>query len=250
MLADLTPSRIAFPIEQSNFKETFDQIVHQYKGLAKCKSLKSEILQAFREIGNSIMAVRIIEDNLNLQIACDNILVEGIHSSNGSYISQFVAFDEILPNDEPFSITQWTSNIKNLYRSQNKKPLCFRHLLKNVALGLKNISAFKEREQCYEKQSFAKVWTALKFVSCISSVSGEKSIRELFGDGLPIAGSILLYIYKQEPVSHMIDINQDLIDLYESLSTKESTPEIVQFINSAKWFSKLFDESIDMVSNC
>jgi hypothetical protein len=48
--------------------------------LISCKVLKSEILQAFREIGNAISLIRLIESNLSLQVSRDKIFINDVVS--------------------------------------------------------------------------------------------------------------------------------------------------------------------------
>jgi hypothetical protein len=69
---------------------------------------------------------------------------------------------------------------------------------------------------------------------------------------LPIAGASIMYIYKQAPLNVMIDINRNLLNLHQQDNEDKQLAnrnDVKQYLVSAKWFAKLYDECIDIVSN-
>jgi hypothetical protein len=61
-----------------------------------------------------------------------------------------------------------------------------------------------------------------------------------------------MYIYKQAPLIALIDINKNLLNLHQQDGDDKQLAnrnDVKQFLASAKWFSKLYDECIDIVSN-
>lgn len=68
--------------------------------------------------------------------------------------------------------------------------------------------------------------------------------RELFGDGLPLAGGTLLYIYGQTSIFSVVDLNRHLVHLAQAEREKKTTTkqEIGTYLASAKWFLKLQEE--------
>ena len=64
--------------------------------------------------------------------------------------------------------------------------------------------------------------------------------RELFGDGLPIAGATLLFSFGQHSVFSTLDINNYLLILSEKDEEKKNPsnqdPFTTQYLSNAKWF--------------
>jgi cytoplasmic FMR1 interacting protein len=79
IINDTTNFPISIP-DGTTFVEVYDQFCFKYGDLSRHKALKGEILQAFREIGNSIMAMKSLEDCLILENATAKLLVQDIQS--------------------------------------------------------------------------------------------------------------------------------------------------------------------------
>jgi hypothetical protein len=61
-----------------------------------------------------------------------------------------------------------------------------------------------------------------------------------------------MYIYKQAPLILLIDINKQLLRYYDQETDDKNLTiraDVKQYIKSAKWFSRVYDECIDIVSN-
>jgi cytoplasmic FMR1 interacting protein len=84
IINDVTNFPISIP-DGTTFVEVYDQFCFKYGDLSRHKALKSEILQAFREIGNSIMAMKSLEDCLMLENAIGKLLVQDIQSYGITY---------------------------------------------------------------------------------------------------------------------------------------------------------------------
>ena len=119
-------------------------------------------------------------------------------------------------------------------------------MLKRMSQCLTDISQFKEPEDITNGKSFAKAWSSLSFVASLPQVSGERTIRELFGDGLPIAGSALMFIFGQSYISNVININRYIYALSKTDNEKQNpgnqSQKTVQLLKNADWFSSTEQE--------
>jgi hypothetical protein len=82
-----------------------------------------------------------------------------------------------IEGEELEAFKEVVASIRLNIRCNSRKPVLLRHVFKTISIGLRNIPGFKESELCWEKQSFAKTWSALQFVACLPSVAGERSMR-------------------------------------------------------------------------
>lgn len=87
LVLDHGPKKSQIPIDYDTVTSTFfltsalyDFLSSEYEKLINHKALKSEVLQAFREIGNAIALTKQLEDAVIMQSNCDKILINDIIS--------------------------------------------------------------------------------------------------------------------------------------------------------------------------
>lgn len=144
-----------------------------------------------------------------------------------------------------FSLETWANTVENDIADSGRKATLMRKLLKTMAAELKEIEEYKESTTLENSKSYANICSVVQFVSSIPPQGGGKSIRALFGDGLPMGFYSIMFAYRQSAVCKVLDINEYLTSLYRKTKPKEGaeiSPEISQYLNNAKWFSNTNEE--------
>ena len=135
--------------------------------------------------------------------------------------------------------------MENDIADSGRKATLMRRLLKTMAAELKDIDDFKEAKLKEDKNSYASICSILQFVSSIPPQAGGKTIRALFGDGLPMGFYSIMFAYRQSAVCKALDINEYLVSLYRKGKSKDSPEpsiEVLQYLNNANWFSNTNEE--------
>lgn len=255
-ITELCPYQTQIPLEHDNSASLFEYLVKEYNNLANYKLLKSEILQAFREIGNAVMVTKLLEETLSSEANRDKLLMQDIVSYEpeaNCFLNKFEIVDQTL-NDStsPFSYTDWTTVYKKIVRATASKPTLVKKMLRTISNSLRRIPDYKEPDSVMASKSFARVWSSLAFVASLPSTGGGRSIRELFGDGLPIAGSALLYIFGQTSIYAVVNVSRYIVQFAGTEKEKKANlarPEILRFLSNANWFTKTSEECVTMFRN-
>lgn len=163
---------------------------------------------------------------------------------NTNFVDKFKSIDQSIAADV-FSLETWATNVENDIADSGRKATLMRKLLKTMAAELKDIDEYKESTTLNNSKSYANICSVVQFVSSIPPQGGGKSIRALFGDGLPMGFYSIMFAYRQGAVCKVLDINDYLVSLYRKNKPKEGTEvpqETVQYLNNAKWFSNTNEE--------
>lgn len=256
-ILELAPYPIQFPIEFDSLSAMYSFLENRHDKLINCKFLKSEILQAFREIGNAISIIKFIEDTLNFDTSTKKILINDVVSYDTDipcYLNKFeAAANQLNESDDTFSYAEWMDTFKRIIREPNSKSMIMKKLLQTISKSISDMSQFKEGESLPFDRTFCRAWSSLSFSAAMPQVGGEKKIRELFGDGLPIAGATLLFSFSQYSLFPIIDINNFLWCLSETneqlLNSGNQRPEIKLYLANARWFLNNTEDTLSFFKN-
>ncbi|KAJ3276472.1 Cytoplasmic FMR1-interacting protein 2 [Terramyces sp. JEL0728] len=248
---ELAPHPIVVP-QTGLISEIYDSLLQSYDRILHYKELKSEILQAFREVGNSIMLSKVFEETLATDATFSSLCVRdiisdgknGLNPDNESscFLNQVSELDGLLGSTQSqFSYKDWVKDSIDYTRRIHRRPVFFKSLFSKIGSSLRAIPEWKKPEQIKSDRSIAKVCAILQFAACSQLVSGDRTIRELFGDGLPIAITSLLFVSGQSNIFSLVDINDKIATKMESDEKKRN--DIHLHYQNAQWFFRLNEET-------
>jgi cytoplasmic FMR1 interacting protein len=170
------------PLQSYHTEECCQYYESNLKHLLEFEDLKPEIFQIFREIGNIVVLLQDLSTSLSI-IQPGNILLEKIPSkylSHGSIIKGAT-----------------TPAITNLSTSRiNNDTNLFQYVLNHIEITIMEYNLFRRWSDSVYTQGgplgFYRIWSAITFLTNASPYSN--SDKERFGDGLTIAGCVLLNI--------------------------------------------------------
>ncbi|KAI8901764.1 cytoplasmic fragile-X interacting family-domain-containing protein [Globomyces pollinis-pini] len=255
LVDDLCPFSIHIPIEPENLTEMFDYFAQRYSPLTQHNNFKSDILQSFRELGNSLMVVFFLQDALNYSNCTNRLLIQDIiseDSTTASYINQLCsAGNSSKALSSGFPISQWTQTTADIFQTLNKKTTFVERILNTMHTALKRMNSFTENGSITGGKSFAKALNAIQFSASVPAAAGSRNIREIFGDSLSVSFSAVLQISEQASIYQVINLNEILLTLFDdevelnsnvSISDRKMTvslrSEVKQFIKNSEWMIK------------
>ena len=110
-----------------------------------------------------------------------------LDETHSCFIKSLIQADDVIP-DKRLSFGDLIGELTHVIKTLNDGP----NLLKNMYFDLVNVGANISEWECQESNKpFYEIWNTIQFVICVPLVSGERHIRDLFGDGLFIAGPAL-----------------------------------------------------------
>jgi len=214
----------------------------QLRDIIQYSDVKTELFQAFREIGNAIIFCLMIEQSLSQEEVCD--------------LFQASAFQNCLPRpfckdgekpetklkrlENQYAPLQVVSNIDR-YGSPEQAAIAREGDLltkERLICGLSIFEAVLARirgfmlenddqasrwigsttspppngviyiDECVE---FHRLWSALQFIYCIPVGEGEFTVEELFGEGLNWAGAVMITLLGQQKRFEALDFSYYLL---------------------------------------
>jgi hypothetical protein len=190
-----------------DIRETYDHLYQTYIALIKFKELKSEILQGFRELGNAIVVTHLLEDHMRLQHTLSRNLIRDIAGDdpNSCYMLNLADMEAKLSELNPMADYKgYMADLSAALHSYEGPTL-----MKDMIQGMRESARIVEGTTT-SVLLFYRLWAALDFVCCVPEVSGERTIREIFGDGLFLAGCSFLHatgqVHKFRNESHTLQL--------------------------------------------
>lgn len=214
------PAALKLPLFEYGVQGTFDYFSIQLNPLISYPDIASKVFQTFRELGNYIIIVKRLEDNLNVRDIFFDIQNTGtvLNSMGGNEptISLTVASDsKIRTSGENQEWDLYFENIvkktKSVYADSHATVLVAKLLihLKNILYSLEN--EWQALGALDNPRAFFRLWSAIQFVFSLSSVGKGSTIRELFGDGLAWGGCTLISLYGQYHNFRAFDFNSHIL---------------------------------------
>ncbi|KAJ3036755.1 Cytoplasmic FMR1-interacting protein 2 [Rhizophlyctis rosea] len=214
-----TPHTLKLPLFEYGTAGSFEYFAAHLKPLATYPDLKSEVLQAFREVGNIVASVRLFEDVLTVNRTRTYVQAGGIIPFNPEdrtprLINTIPTLDNTLPSaDYSMPFTEWTDRAAAFHMPTPSHAL-FGPFLSQIRNSLISVSAEWQADGHIDNpKAFFRVWSALQFVFCLPSVTEPHSTRELFGDGLSWAGCTFIHLLNQVGQFIAFDFNNHILSV-------------------------------------
>ncbi|KAJ3017098.1 Cytoplasmic FMR1-interacting protein 2, partial [Thoreauomyces humboldtii] len=193
VIAKGTPQTMKLPLFEYGTAGTFEYFAAHLRPLLLYPALKSEVLQAFREVGNAVLTVKILEDLLAAEntfqdIQTVNIITRPTDTKITNY-SKLKDFDPILSTGQHATTFQsWVENNERAYAPSPPVAL-MAAFLGHLRETLDSVADEWQAEGHLENpRAFFRIWSALQFTFCVPSIGEGKLVRELFGEGISWAG--------------------------------------------------------------
>ncbi|KAJ3182845.1 Cytoplasmic FMR1-interacting protein 2 [Gaertneriomyces sp. JEL0708] len=210
-----TPQTMKLPLFEYGTSGTFEYFAAHLKPLITYRDLKSEVLQAFREVGNAVITVKTLEDVLALdETLRETQTVETTSPEADTAYAQLRDFDPLFNTEEyPLPFREWAQNTQMLYAPKPPTAL-LGPFLDRLRATLESVGDDWQAEGHLENpRAFFRIWSALQFTFCVPSVGEGKVIRELFGEGLSWAGCTFIHLLDQTDVYTAFDFNNHILSV-------------------------------------
>ncbi|KAJ3145710.1 Cytoplasmic FMR1-interacting protein 2 [Geranomyces variabilis] len=218
VIAKGTPQTMKLPLFEYGTAGTFEYFSAHLRPLILYQALKSEVLQAFREVGNAVLVVKMLEDALAmddtfLEVQTSGFVPRPVDAKATNY-HKLKDFDHIFDSGgyaTPFST--WVEQNERSYAPAPPIPLLggflthLRGTLDSVA------DEWRAEGHLENPRAFFRVWSALQFTFCVPSVGEGRLVRELFGEGISWAGCTFIYLLNQHDVYTAFDFNNHVLSV-------------------------------------
>ncbi|KAJ3384847.1 Cytoplasmic FMR1-interacting protein 2 [Lobulomyces angularis] len=219
-----TPTTLKLPIFEYGAAGAFEYFNAHFKPLIHYKDLKSEVLQTFREIGNSILVVRALQNVANMDCSYKKVRTDSLFN-NTSSLSSFMSLKQKYLPDNDLKHLQKDNTLLNQFLKKLKTTL---NELNKIWLNPPQLPNSAESENSKDPGSlvdnpraFYKTWSALQFAFCYTGSDGCVTNREIFGDSLSWAGCTILHCLDQVKLFNTFDYNNHVISVHKA--EKKST---------------------------
>lgn len=276
MLSKALPASSKLPLYEYGSKGTFEYFNAMFKPLISYNELKGEVGQIFREIGNTILLVKCLQDSMHVAEIMDISFKSAYLDPQGelklSFKNVMKEAHEVLFQEDTNRVNQEinfqtlcniSETIIDFYNSQNEMSL--------VKMVLKRLQSILQATRSNwegaptpnsdvfsidQSTEFYRIWIVFHFVMCFNSGGQEKALRELFGDGLHWAGCAFMVLLNQRERYEMFDITQHLlcvnsVEKKEPQNPKEkdqqNNTELSEFLENARYNVLLQKQVFDMI---
>ncbi|KAL5032354.1 hypothetical protein BDV3_000939 [Batrachochytrium dendrobatidis] len=219
-----SPMQVRSPSVSASLAGTFEYYNREYKPLIAYGDLKSEVLQAFREIGNATVTIKSINDHISVYNSLAKVsMQEFVAAENGqkAYIDLLCDLETKLPFENMmFPLTPWCKGVLELTQTTSHSVEHLKRFVSQARSTLLQVSGNWEvgaDHLLVNPKAFVHIWSGLEFVLCIPTLAGnDRVVRELFGDGLLWAGCLFLHILNQDVLYSGVSINTQLLSMAQS----------------------------------
>ncbi|KAL8601614.1 hypothetical protein ACOMHN_003880 [Nucella lapillus] len=212
--------------------------------------LKSEVFQGLKEIGNTIVFCRLIEEAHNKEETVDLLLASPFQNIPKPYVPTKTEGGKeakdakeveketkvaVAAMEKKYSALQVVPVIKRLglavqvdivnqADTLTRERLCcglsiFKVLLKRVKdiltdplwQGTPSVNGVMNVDECME---FHRLWSAINFVTCLPVGEHEFTIEQMFGEGLTWAGCVLITVLGQQQRFETLDFCYHLLNVH------------------------------------
>jgi len=260
------PPNSKLPIHDYGTEGGFGYFQLKLKDIITYPDLQSEVLQNFREVGNLIIFLKMIDLALtqqNIQSFIPASAFLGItpiplaadqdpSASSPLYtaIHGLVSSLESRPAlaKSPAVLRDLVSNswkADKLYRPTGQNFSLFKSVLSRISSMLDAVrgewtGANNPPENHVmnvdHTTEFYRLWSALQFVCCLPTGENELSNHELFGDGLLWAGITFIHFLGQKMRFETFDFSYHILNVEDSAAVACSNPSIHQFFKKVALF--------------
>ncbi|EGC37325.1 Rac-binding component of scar regulatory complex [Dictyostelium purpureum] len=261
------PASTKLPIYDYGTEGGYGYFQLKLKDIYTYPDLRPEVLQTFRELGNSIVFMNIL----------DQVIIQ-TDSYNFSKAAPFLGitpetwFSDQTPGEDPTLNSPLYSQLQKLAQLLEDRPEVAKSIesLRDIVANAwradkfyrpseNNFSLFKSFLQrfssilsivrhdwsgqapdngviCVDSSTeFYRLWSALQFVICWPlSNENDKSFHELFGDGLMWAGCSLIHFLGQQYRFELFDFCYHILNVEEAAAVRSDKPALKNFFKNAQ----------------
>lgn len=195
------PQFFKLPLFEYGPKGTYDYFQAILRPVLTYPELQTEVFQAFREIGNTILAVRMIEDALTVE--------ETFHSLQTAVFFEktptFSSFTKEIPQfgsvEDTYGGYRRTHLMRSFLNEMREHLLTIQTEWQGTPASAPLMSAASDQSNAPVLLSadsghyFSRIWSSMQFAFC--SPSDKFSVREAYGESLQWAGCTLIYLLGQ-----------------------------------------------------
>ncbi|TPX39959.1 hypothetical protein SeMB42_g06173 [Synchytrium endobioticum] len=264
------PQALKLPLFEYGTAGTFEYFSAHLKPLLSYKDFRPEVLQAFREVGNAILIVRMLEEVMTNEDSLMRIQTASILSQTDvpGTISSVKNLDEVLNTRDhilPFGF--WADKVETLYKLGTPSSL-LRPFLLRLKVTLQQLSMEWKGDPTSpmisileSPRAFFRIWSAIQFTFCNAPAANEASTRVVFGEGLSWAGITFIHLLGQVGYFNALDFNFHTLTVQrqdKKLQQQSTMPggasgllrsEVLSFLETASFYSSLNDEIQDYLSS-
>jgi len=260
------PASTKLPIYDYGTEGGYGYFQLKLKDIYIYPDLRPEVLQCFRELGNSLVLMNLLDqaitqtDSYNfikaapfLGITPDTWYSDApeedptISSPLYSQLQKLAQLLESKPEvtKAPSALNDIISNAwraDKFYRPSDENHSLFKSVLQRFSFIL-NIVRGEWSGQAPDNgvinvdssTEFYRLWSALQFVICWPlSNENDKSFHELFGDGLMWAGCSLIHFLGQQYRFELFDFCYHILNVEEAAAVRSDKPALKNFFKSAQ----------------
>ncbi|XP_065187273.1 cytoplasmic FMR1-interacting protein 2-like [Sycon ciliatum] len=240
------PRRCQQPLSDYGASGVLGFYYAQLESIIQYRSLRTEVFQSFKEIGNAILFCLIVEQCLSQEEVLDLLQAapfQGVLPR--PYVKDGMTQEQAIQDlQEQYSALQLVPTISQLGTPMQantardcdlltKERLCrglsmFEVVLKKIRgflvgddkgpsehaqlwLGPHPANGVMHVVECLE---FHRLWSAIQFVMCLPLGPNEVSPEEAFGDGLQWAGMAFIWLLGQERRFEALDFSYHILKVY------------------------------------
>lgn len=244
------------PITRTGARDLYEQLLTRYMPLISFQNFKGQILQGFREIGNSIAVIQLFEEQIVKPIltkrlkwtTSKNLIQEIINLDDTSiaYLNTIVELDPTFMKTNPrVAYSALIAETTDVVGKMSAGPRVFQNSLAQLKKAISDV--FSEAPPTLAA-SFYHIWSVIEFASCTVLVSEEKHIRELFGDGLYLGGSLFLESLGQSAKYRKGTYLLKIITLSQREAVGSPSTDLESFLKTSRYVVLVTEQWMDILS--
>ncbi|CAB4007936.1 Hypothetical predicted protein [Paramuricea clavata] len=232
------PKKCGLPRYEYGSKAVLEYYHAHLEPLVQYSYLRTDVFQAFREIGNGVLFIILIEQSMSIDEVLDLLQAapfQGIIPR--PYLQEGEKLESKMKKLEqqyaPFQVVSLISrfgtkeqlNIAHEGELLTKERLCCG--LSLVEVMLKRVQSFLHDEvwqtsvplngvmTVEECKDFHSLWSAILFIICQPIGQNEISVEQLFGEGLYWAGCAFVVLLNQQKRFEALDFCSHIVKVYD-----------------------------------
>ncbi|XP_074599073.1 cytoplasmic FMR1-interacting protein Sra-1 [Brevipalpus obovatus] len=241
-LMKVMPKVCKLPLYEYGSSGVLEFYQAQLRDIIQYPDIKTELFQCFREIGNSVIFILLIEQSLSQEEVCD--LVQAAPFQNAiprpfckdqekpeikiKRLEAKFACLQVVPNIDRFGSAKQASIAREGDILTRERMICGLSIFQAVLARIRNIMLENDDQasrwigptnqpppndviyvdECVE---FHRLWSALQFVYSIPVGDGEFTVEQLFGEGLNWAGCVMITLLGQQRRFETLDFSYHLL---------------------------------------
>ncbi|XP_046852032.1 cytoplasmic FMR1-interacting protein 2-like isoform X2 [Xenia sp. Carnegie-2017] len=232
------PKKCGLPRYEYGSKAVLEYYHAHLEPLVQYRELRTDVCQSFREIGNGILFVILIEQSMSIDEVLDLLhaapfqgIIPRPYLQEGEKIES--KMKKLEQQYAPFQIVSLVSKLgtkEQIRIAQEGELLTKERLccgLSLVEVMLKKIQTFLSDEvwqtsipqngvmTIEECKDFHSLWSAILFIICQPTGQYEYSVEQLFGEGLNWAGCSFVLLLNQQKRFEALDFCSHIVKVYD-----------------------------------